>query len=281
MTIDNFIPTVWAAQVLLNLNDDHVYANAVNRDYEGVIKNFGDTVKINSIGRVTIKDYSKGATLDSPETLDDSQQQLVINQAKYFNFEIDDIDNRQQNPKLMGEATQEAAWGLADVTDVHLATVIAASVDSGNTLANKTIGFGAGDDNPYETLVDIDVKLTENNVPRGNRWCVVPPWFEGELRKDERFVSFGTDKNRANLRGTPVGEASGLMIWISNNVPTNGSNDILLSGYKGAVTFAEQIDKVEAFRPQKRFSDALKGLHLYGSKVTRSSALARVEVVAA
>ena len=267
--------------MLLNLNDDHVYANTVNRDYEGVIKNFGDTVKINSIGRVTIRDYTKGGTLTAPETLDDSQQQLVINQAKYFNFEIDDIDNRQQNPSLMGEATQEASWGLADTVDSFLASTIAASVDTANTLTDKSVGFGAGDDNPYEILVDLDVQLTTQNVPRGNRWCVVPPWFEGDLRKDERFVSFGTDKNRANLRGVPVGEASGLMIWISNNVPTNGSNHIVLCGYKGAVTFAEQIDKVEAFRPQDRFSDALKGLHLYGGKVTRSYGLARVEIVQA
>src|SRR3972149_5797183 len=130
MTIDNFIPTVWAASVLENLNDDHVYANAVNRDYEGLIKNFGDTVKINSLGRVTIRDYSKGATLTAPETLDDSQLALVINQAKYFNFEIDDIDKRQQNPNLMEDATKEAAWGLADTTDAYLAALIAASVDT-------------------------------------------------------------------------------------------------------------------------------------------------------
>lgn len=281
MTIDNFIPTVWAAGILENLNDDHVYANAVNRDYEGDIKAWGDTVKINSIGRVTIRDYTKGATLTAPETLDDAQQQLVINQAKYFNFEIDNIDKRQQKPKLMGAATEEAAWGLASTTDSFLSAMIAATIDTANILADKSVGFGAGDDNPYEILVDIDVQLTTTNTPKGNRWCIVPPWFEGALRKDERFVSFGTPGNRANLRGKPVGEASGLNIWISNTVPTDGSNHIVLAGFKGAVTFAEQISEVEAFRPHDRFADALKGLHLYGGKVTRPSNLCRVEIVAA
>ena len=57
MSVTNFIPTIWSARLLEHLNKTHVYAALVNRDYEGEIKNFGDTVKINQLGRVTIKDY--------------------------------------------------------------------------------------------------------------------------------------------------------------------------------------------------------------------------------
>lgn len=41
-----------------------------------------------------------------------------------------------------------------------------------------------------------------------------------------------------------------------------------------ALSYAEQIVKVEAFRPEKRFSDAVKGLHVYGAKLVRPYAWA-------
>ena len=34
-----------------------------------------------------------------------------------------------------------------------------------------------------------------------------------------------------------------------------------------AIAFAEQIEKVEAYRPEKAFQDALKGLYVFGAKI--------------
>ena len=112
MSVAKFIPTIWSARLLEHLDKAHVYAALVNRDYEGEIKNFGDKVKINQIGDITIKDYTKGSDIDDPEELTGSDQELVIDQAKYFNFSIDDVDNAQTNPKLMDEAMQRAAYGM-------------------------------------------------------------------------------------------------------------------------------------------------------------------------
>ena len=36
-----------------------------------------------------------------------------------------------------------------------------------------------------------------------------------------------------------------------------------------AIAFAGQIDKVEAYRPQDAFSDAIKGLYVFGAKIVR------------
>ena len=115
MTINNFSPTAWAGSVLKNLNDAHVYATCCNRDYEGDIKSFGDTVKINSLGRVTVSDYTKNSTISAPETLIGAGQTLTIDTAKYFNFEIDDIDKMtpQQYLKLISTPAGEAAANRA------------------------------------------------------------------------------------------------------------------------------------------------------------------------
>ncbi|MPZ70772.1 MAG: P22 coat protein - protein 5 domain protein [Actinobacteria bacterium] len=284
MTINNFNPTLWAKALLMNLNDAHVYVQGANRDYEGEIRQAGDAVKINSIGRVTIGNYVKNVDIGSPETLDDSQMTMLIDQQKFFNFQIDDIDKAQQVPKIMNEAMREAAWGLADSADVFMATMLDANVDAANILSAATaVGTDAGNDDAYEILVDLDTRLTTNNVPPQGRWVVVPPWFEGVLRKDPRFVSFGTSQNRRNLAGEPLRRISNLDVMVSNNVPVDGAASVIIAGYPGAVTYADQIPPgdTEAYRPEQRFGDAMKGLHVYGGKVTRPHGLAKIDATPA
>ena len=96
MALD-FIPTVWAARLLVALEKSLVYGqtNVCNRDYEGEIRASGNTVKIASIGDVTVDDYTKDTDIGDPETLTDAEQSLLINQAKYFNFYVDSVDRAQ------------------------------------------------------------------------------------------------------------------------------------------------------------------------------------------
>jgi hypothetical protein len=279
MSVDNFIPTVWAASILDNLNDAHVYANCVNRDYEGDIKGQGDTVRINSIGRVTISNYTKNTWTTTPEVLDGAGQTMTITEAKYFYFGVDDVDKAQTKPSVMAAAMKEAAWGLSDASDAFLATTIQAGVPTGtsNTRTAATVGQGAGEEDAYEILVDLGVLLDVTNTPKNDRWCVVPPWFIGALLKDPRFVSFGTSENLSRAMGAAIKTMSGFDLMVSNNVPTSGTGYYILAGYKGAVTYAEQIPdgQPEAFRHPDGFVDVVRSLFTYGGKVTRNSNLAQ------
>jgi hypothetical protein len=306
MTISNFNPTIWSKAFLDNLNRKHVFASVCNRDYEGEIKEAGDTVKISSIGRITVNAYTRNAGLGGtaatpditgirrPEILQGSSLFLTISEGDYFNFAIDNADKWQQNPKLMGKAMKEAAYAMANDVDLFvnsvLQTGVAGTTDgTGNRLAAVTVGTDPStDDNAYEVLVDLHVKLQEADVT-GDVWAVVSPWFHGLLRKDERFTSFGTPENRKTLANGIVGEADGMTIKVSNNLSGATSGTIavangvytILAGIEDAATFAEQINSVEAFRPPDGFNDAVKGLHLYGAKVTRPYALASVAATAA
>lgn len=305
MTINNFNATIWSRSILENLNKRHVFAGVMNRDYEGEVK-MGEAVKINSIGRITVKDYTRNAGaggtaaaptiagIDRPEILQSSALFLTPDQAKYFNFEIDDVDKYQQQPKLMAQATKEASYAMSNVVDLYcnsvLQTGVAGTTDgTGNRLEARTIGTGAGDDDAYETLVDLKVKLKENDVDDDGLWIVVPPWFTGMLEKDVRFTNYGTAQNRATLENGRIGRAAGFEIMESNNLSgaTSGTLAVaggvftIIAGNREAATFADQLDKVEAFRPQDGFNDALKGLHIYGAKVTRPYALASVAVTQA
>lgn len=275
MSLQNFIPTVWSGTLLKNLNKAHVYGNIVNRDYQGEIKGFGDTVKINSIGRVTIGDYTKDTAINAPESLTSAQTTLLIDQSKYFNFEVDDIDKAQTNPKVMNEAMQEAAYGLADVTDQFVAGLYTGATNVIGSDATPVVPTKA---DTYDYLVDLSVKLGEANIPRAGRFVVVPEWFYGMLQKDDRFIH-ATAAGDSTIATGLIGKAAGFDVYISNNVPNvAGAKYKIIAGHPMAITFAEQIVSVEAFRPESKFADAVKGLHVYGGKLVRPSALAVLTV---
>lgn len=290
MTVENFKPTLWAGRLLKNLNNAHVFANCVNRDYEGEIKSFGDTVKISNIGRITVKSYTSNSDIDTPERIDGATQELRIDQGDYFNFAIDDVDDAQTKPKLMDPAMKESAWAMSDEVDLYLANETYGAVASANQLTPADVGLGASDSNIYEILVDLARVLDESNTPSEDRWAVITPKMLAELRKDPRFSSFGTEVNRRVIRGNSLGELAEFDIKVSNNAPREGQTawgssgfniglssgeEVLLAGYKGAITYAEQVVKTEAFRPERRFEDAVKGLQVYGSKITRPDNIAR------
>jgi N4-gp56 family major capsid protein len=277
MALDNFIPQIWAARLLASLKKSLVYAQTgiVNRDYEGEIREKGNTVKINSIGAVTVSDHSKNTDISAPEALNDSDQVLVIEKAKYFNFQVDDVDRVQQMPSVMDQAMQEAAYALSDAADQYVAGLYTgAHADNliGSTGSPTSVTTAAG---AYEQLVDLSTILTQANVPTQGRWAIVPPWFYGLMQKDARFVSAGTARTDEVLRNGEIGQAAGFRVLQSNNVPeTSGTKYRVIAGHPMAISFAEQVNKVEAYRPERRFADALKGLHLYGAKLVRNRAIA-------
>ena len=269
MAFTNFIPEVWSARLLEHLDNVHVYSALLNRDYEGDIRAYGDTVHINQIGDIAINDYT-GEDLAAPEELDSTMMELKIDQAKYFNFQVKDIDNAQSNPKVVDAAMQRASYNINDVIDNYLAGLLLAGVKSGSTITAQTLTSA----NAYDYLVDLGVLLNEHNVPMLGRWVVIPPWFHGLLLKDERFVGNGTGYNQAILQGGWVGDAAGFRIHLSNNVPESAGSYSVIAGTNASGSFAEQLVELEAYRLEKNFSDGLKGLHVYGAKVTQPDGLA-------
>lgn len=278
MALD-FIPTVWAARLLVALEKSLVYGqtNVCNRDYEGEIRASGNTVKIASIGDVTVDEYTKDTDIGEPETLTDAEQSLLIDQAKYFNFYVDSIDRAQQNVNVLDEAMRRASWSLRDHADSFLATKMDAAVPGGNKIGSTVTPKVPTKDDAYEYLVDLGVLLDEANAPIDGRFVVVPAWFHGLLLKDERFVKAGTRRSDTALRNGEVGEAAGFSILKSNNVlNTAGAKYKIIAGHSIATSYVEQIVDVQTYKPEKRFGDAVKGLHVYGAKVVRPTCLAQL-----
>ena len=285
MTVQNFVPDLWSAALLRNLNEATVAGSLCNRDYEGEVRRVGDSVKITSITQPTIGDYTSYSDI-SWEDIDDATRSLAIDQQKYFAFELDDVDRAQvaSDGNLMAEAMYEAAFGLRDAFDTYIFTSMGTDASAStpdHQIAEATISTAS---DAYELLVDMAVLLDEANVPTGARWVAVTPAFHGLLLKDSKFVAAGDEQGAIVRYNGAVGQAAGFSVVKSNNLPDgagSGAGKAIIAGYRGATTVAEQISSMEAVRRENRFSDGVKGLHVYGVKVTRPTGLVVADVIVA
>lgn len=273
LPVDKFIPEIWSARLISNLQTKLVFGGRCNRDYEGEIKGAGDTVRVNNIGRISVFDYTRNgdatdnAGIANPQTLSDGQKVLTIDQSKAFAFQVDDIDKAQAKGSVMEEAMKEASYSLAKQVDEYIASMFP-NVTQGTDVANG-LTAGAVYDN---VLLPVRQKFIETDVPIDELSIVLPAWCETQLLKDSRFIAATANGDKA-LRQGEIGRAAGFTIFLSNNLVADGVGGVdfhtlAFSGNK-AISLADQINKIEAFRPQASFSDAVKGLHVWGAAVMR------------
>jgi hypothetical protein len=284
MSLEKFNPTIWSATLWKELEAKRYAIQNCNTDFEGEIRDVGDKVKINGIGPITIFDYTKNTNMSDPETLTDNERFLEITQAKAFNFQIDDIDKAQQKPKLIKDAMRMAAEALGQTSDSYIYGMYGASSNkialdgsnntmfksaNNNVVANEQITAATA----LAKLTAVRQKLTENNVPIDQDVALeMSPAVWAQIVQAQ--ISIKTNNDRVTDRGY-VGSFLGFDFYVSNNIQTKnetigGSQVPVFQCYartRRAVSYAEQINNVEAYRPEKRFADAAKGLHLYGAKL--------------
>lgn len=303
MSLNNFIPEIWSTQILKAIPRQLVFASLCNKDYDGDISNMGDTVRITGIGDITVSSYTKDVSIGTPQALTDAQTTLTISQAKFYNFAVDDVDKAQGNPAVMQAAMEWAAYSLAKQADLFVAGLYT-DVSAANTigtsaapvvLTRATQANAGGGTTLYDELVALAQLLTQNDIPNdGGRFVTIPAWGKTLLTQDIRFTSFNTPSADVSVRngslsgdtnpppaGGYIGQIENMAVYESNNcvhlggtIGVTGSQDVFLAGHKMAWTYADNVKETEAYRPPDRFSDAVKGLYLYGAKVVRPYALA-------
>lgn len=276
MSLQNFIPTIWSAKLIEELQKALVYGGCCNRDYEGEIKQAGDRVRIGGLSAVTIRNYTRNTDIEDPEDVIAATAELVVDQEKYYNFAVDDVDAAQAKPTVMSAAMKNAAYELADTIDQYVRDILIAGVSEDNLLGsddsdivpNATAGTCV-----YDYILQMGEKLSDSKAPRQGRWIVIPPWWTTKLLADARFTAAPATSTDALVNGF-IGRIGGFNVYESHNVKnTSGDHFKVLAGTHAACTLAIQINKTEGYRPPKRFADAVKGLSIYGAKVTRPACL--------
>ncbi|MBE6038568.1 MAG: hypothetical protein E7218_05115 [Anaerofustis stercorihominis] len=259
MAYTNFKQTFWSKHIQSQLEKHCVLLEDCDFTYEGEVKH-GEKIKVLGVGRPTISEYNS-TDIGVAETVTDSAVELNIDQAKYFNFMVDDVDKAQGTPGLMEALTLESSRALAQERDTYIASLYTQAGETSSSVAVST---------PEDAKKAVDAAfevLWNNGVKIGSDVTVVlTPWFYN-LFKDELTNRY-TDNMELISQGI-IGLYNGAAVKLSNNLYNDETDDYMFVKTKRAIAFAGQIQSTEAYRPEGLFADALKGLDVYGAKVVK------------
>lgn len=281
----NFIPEIWSGKLIENFYDSTVLSAITNTDYEGEIRNYGDTVNIRTTPELTIRDYSKGMTL-TVENPDKAKLQLIIDKGEYFAAVEDDVDKIQADINLMDTWSKDASERMKIKIDTRVLAAMPAGVatankgaTAGRISANINLGVTATPvaitkTNVLEYLVDLGTVLDEANCPESNRWVVIPAKMAGMIKKsDLKDASLAGDTSSI-LRNGRLGMIDRFNVYMSHNLSVTSGKFSLLAGHKMGTTFASQMTNMETIRSETTFGNIVRGLQVYGYKVVKPEALA-------
>jgi len=289
----NFIPEIWSGKLIENFYDATVLAAISNTDYEGEIRQYGDTVNIRTMPEITIREYVKGQTL-TVETPDKPKIQLVIDKGEYFACVEDDVDKIQSDINLMDAWSKDASERMKIKIDSRVLTDILPDIAATNKGANAgriSQSFNLGTtaapvtvtaSSVIDLLVDMGTVLDEANVPEQDRFVVIPAKMAGLIKKSDLKDASLTGDNTSILRNGRIGMIDRFTVYVSHNLHRTGTGSgtkfSIIAGHKMALTFASQMTNMETIRSETTFGTIIRGLQVYGYKVLKPEGLATAVV---
>lgn len=277
MAYKNFIPTVWSTAIQHELFRASVMVEDCNRRYEGDVKRRGDSVRILGVGAPTIHTLARDSAsgnITGPEELEDQSITMLIDQIRYFNYMIGDIDEAQATGNLMQEYNKETSEKMAQVVDQYIAAF--ATDDNVKTLNNSAAKVTKS--NVLEAIDDAIQMMRENDVSTNTKLVLTAPPRFTKLVK-QAFISTSTNNPDVMEHGV-VAKYGNVIIKESNNVATtnSGAVDNIMLRTQRAIAFAQPLTHTEAYRPEQKFADAVKGFILFGAKVIRPKEIININV---
>lgn len=301
-----FIPTIWAGKFVEKFYDATVLAAISNTDYEGEIRNMGDTVKIRTRPTISVANYQANQALvvtrPSAPSVD-----LNIDRGKYFNTVLDDVMEIQSDSDLLSLWADDASeqMKISVDTDALAFTLInggTVAANKGNTAgrisANIRLGIttsptfinsvasgtGVGDttanDKPVvDHIVDIGQVLDEQNIPENGRFLIIPAWVASMIKKSELKDASISGDGTSMLRNGRLGVVDRFTIYVSNLLPAGVAGGLaagefaIYAGHKNGLTFASQMTKLETLRSESTFGTLLRGLQVFGLGIVDGTCL--------
>jgi hypothetical protein len=273
-----FNAQAWSKLLIANLNRINVMLALVNRDWEGDLKNTGDTVQVRTLGNVTMSTYVKGTPI-TYEDLAPTKEPMTVSDAKFFAFEVEDVDNVQTDLETMQLYTGRAAVSMNDEVERKLLSNYASAHTDNRITGASSAAITLDKDNVYSYFVKARTVLSKKNVPLQGRWAVVDPDTVGLLLESPKFVNATGLGNAVAAEGTLngasagqnrpgfIGRIAGFDVYESNAVPVVSAAKYIQFGDKYAIAYAAQLQKVETIRLQTQFATAVRGILLHDTKV--------------
>lgn len=277
MAYQNFIPSVWSEGINRELERLCVFVEDCNRSYEGSVKKKGESVTILGVGKPTIKAIAKASRnndIEAPEEIEDTSVIMYINQIRYFNYMVGDIDKAQAVNGVMEALELETSEGLADEVDKYVASFVVdssvakLSANATNVTKDNILGIL---DSAIQRLYENDVKATTKIV------VTISPRFYTLFK--QAYIDKDTN-NSEMMKNGRVAKYGNVVVKMSNNVhkTDSGATDNIMIRTQRAIAFAKPLTHTEAYRPEKKFADAVKGFILFDAKVVRPKEVININV---
>lgn len=280
---------IWSGKLLVKFYEATVLAAISNTDYEGEISDMGDKVIIRTTPTITIRDYSKGQQLET-ENPEAETVELDIDQGKYWNFKVEDVDKFQSDYNYMDDWTRDASEQLKieidrDVLGSAYASVHASNQGTTAGAISSSYNLGASGSpvaidktNVVEFIADMGAVLDEQNVPESDRWLTIPVWMGNLIKKSDLKDASLSGDGTSMLRNGRLGMIDRFTLYQSNllSTTTDGANTVtnIMGGQKNGLTFASQLLENETIRSENFFGTKARGLQVYGFEVIKPEAIA-------
>lgn len=282
-----FDPVIYSKETLLYLRENTITDQVTTTSFYGEIADMGSEVRVIKQPRVSTQPYRRGMKLQTQEIVDEDIS-LVIDQAEYFQFAIDDIEKAHAHVDYEGMALNSGAYELAKALDQDVLQIMVNNAQGGSAdlgtdtvSGSKSVGFGASDVSPVDIVGTLLRDLRVNNVPDSDLFLVADPYFFQALYKeDSKMVNaeITGDTTSPLRRGITAyrDPVFGFTMYVTNHAPRSASQSFrtVLAGHKMATASAKNLVKQENFRSDQTFGDIHRGLLVWGRKVIRPEALA-------
>lgn len=286
-------------------------SQVMSREFEGMLKKFGDTVKVRRRASVTGGQYTKAEDITYAQFAPPASIDLVVDQAYQWNFYLEDLDRLQSDLKGFESEWQDDA---VNKTRIHIETAIldaapasVAAANKGLTAGYKTASYNLGTIaaplhltgketytdavsgikywNAADLFVDFGTVLSEYDIdPSIDRFVLCPPFVANKVAKTAIKDASLTGDGVGVIRRGPeyIGMVGGIKDCFQTNLftPINGgqNGDVkvfpILFGVKDAWTFAMQVQSIDAgFQLEKRYGRAWRGLNVWGWKMLNDTCM--------
>ena len=306
----SFIPQLWSNKLNAKFYLNTMMTEIANTDWEGEIKNQGDSIRIRTAPSIVIDDYAGAGTTLTTRVPVPIFQDMQINKGKYFSVQINDVLAHQADMDLMNMFTDDAAKQLKIAIENEaffnwFVTEGAVAANKGATAGAISGSYALGTDTAplndatagmvLKTILNMSAALDEQNVPEEGRWLIISPVERQALMESSMAQAYFTGDASSIVRTGKIGMIDRFTVYVSNLLPkgttakatvaglsatstgatlTNGKpRRMMVAGTKHACAFASQIAKTEPLRNQTDFGDIVRGLAVYGRKVVKNDAL--------
>lgn len=278
---------LWSPKITAYLKNLGAYADVVNRDYEGEIKNKGDRVNFFSKNGLTVRDYNPSATGFDEITTEQpagEKMTLVVDQQKYIAFDVEDIDKVQANVNIVNEWTQTMASSFADVKDAYIHSL---AVSGAATKLHTASALQVTKDNVWAEICALQRVLTRKKALTkagldysGKRPAlIITPEFQEIMLQCSNYFANAFGDNV--LRKGQVGHIGVFDVFVDTNIQTDKSGTGAAATYSQTIvamtsqgiTYADQITETETYRSQKSFKDVVRSLMTYGAAVANANCI--------